>query len=176
MSYKYIVNALDSLIEYPDLIEYIKTFDSPRGFMFTVETDINRKEFENRLSNLLDARGMHSGSSWAFMLRGVQSVLNGVNTREYFVEKMIEEERYYEEYMIELKAKWAKAEQAKQEQAKQEQAKQEQAKQEQTKQEQAKQDEEHAKMLAEFENNVEKAKKEQLILDEAEYKLKSTAN
>ena len=178
MNSKYIVDGLDKLIEYPDLMDYIKTFDSPLGFMFTQETDAQRKEYENHLSDLLDSNGMHSGASWGSMLRGIQSVLNGINTREYFVEKMIEQERFYKEFIIELDAKRAQAEQAQsqaeqaQAQAEQAQAEQAQAEQKQLNQEQ-KQAEEHAKMLAEFENSVETAKKEKAILDEAEYKMHS---
>jgi ATP:corrinoid adenosyltransferase len=81
------------------------------------------------------------------------------NTREYFVEKIIELAQ-------------AEQKQAEQKQLKQKQLKQAQAQQAQAQQAQVEKDEEHAKMLAEFENSVEKAKKEKLILDEAEYKLK----
>ena len=158
MSSKDIVDGLDKLIEYPDLMEYIKTFDSPLGFMFTQETEAQRKEYKNRLSDLLDSKGMHSGGTWGCMLRGIQTVLNGINTREYFVEKVVEEERFYKEFMIELDTKRAQA------QAEKEQAEQKQAQ---------KQAEEHANMLAEFENSVETAKKEKAILDEAEYKMHS---
>jgi hypothetical protein len=171
MSYKDILNAVDILIEYPDLMEYVKTFDSPKGFMYTRETDINRVKREKLLSDLLDAKGTHSGASWGCMLRGVQSVLNGVNTREYFMvmEKMDEEENQYQEQ----KQAQADQMQAEQKQAEQQQ-KQAQAeqKQKQAQAEQKQADQKYAKNLAEFEIMVEKAKKERAILYEAEYKLK----
>jgi hypothetical protein len=93
MSHLQILNALDVLIEYPDLMEYIKTFDSPAGFMWTKETDPERIDYVNRLDELLDAES-HSGGSWGSMLRGVQAVLNGVLTREYLEEQSVEEEAH----------------------------------------------------------------------------------
>ena len=93
MSHLQILNALDVLIEYPDLMEYIKTFDSPAGFMYTKETDPERREYVTRLDELLDAES-HSGSSWGSMLRGVQAVLNGVLTREYLEQEAAEEREH----------------------------------------------------------------------------------
>ena len=258
--YKDIIDALDILIEYPDLMEYIKTFNSPDGFMYTTETDIKRKECANRLDELLNTDGKHTGSSWGTMLRGVQSVLNGVKSREYMIYKNNEEQNIHyvhQEFMYQLKQEKVQKEQAKQEQAQKEQAKQEQAHQEQAEQEQAQQEqakqeqaqeqhwqeqveaqvqsqkdfeeqwqeqveqwqveqlefkkrqaeqwqaqeeqkqvkqeqarqeqaqrqaeqkdfeEQHAKILADFELRVEKANKERAILYEAEYKLHINAN
>ena len=156
--YKDIIDALDILIEYPDLIEYIKTFNSPDGFMYTTETDIKRKECANRLDELLNTDGKHTGSSWGTMLRGVQSVLNGINSREYMIYKNNEEQNVHQEFMYQLKQEKAQKEQAEQEQAEQEQAKQKQAKQEQAKQEQAKQEQakqEQAKQEQHWQEQVE---------------------
>ena len=38
MSYSQVLNALDTLAAYPQLAEYIKSFNGNGGFMFTVET------------------------------------------------------------------------------------------------------------------------------------------
>jgi hypothetical protein len=90
MSHLQILNALDVLIEYPDLMEYIKAFDSPAGFMYTKETDPQRIDYVNRLDELLDAES-HSGGSWGCMMRGIQAVLNGLITVEYLEEQSAEE-------------------------------------------------------------------------------------
>jgi hypothetical protein len=92
MGYKYIYDAVNTLDNHPDLIEYIKTFDSPHGFMYTTETDLQRKSYSDRLDKLLDPHGMHSGGSWGCMLRGTQAVFCGAITREFVFEKMNEEE------------------------------------------------------------------------------------
>ena len=101
MSYKYIIDGLASLESHPDLIEYIKAFDGSGGFMFTAVTDPAKKQLEKRLDNILDPNGMHSGGSWGFMLRGIQAVLCGTLSRDYFIEKMAQEEeamnRFHEE-------------------------------------------------------------------------------
>ena len=93
MSHLQILKALDVLIEYPDLMEYIKTFDSPAGFMYTKETDPERREYVTRLDELLDAES-HSGGSWGSMLRGIQAVLNGFITVEYLEQEAAEEEEH----------------------------------------------------------------------------------
>ena len=100
MSHLQILKALDVLIEYPDLMEYIKTFDSPAGFMYTKETDPERREYVTRLDELLDAES-HSGGSWGCMLRGIQAVLNGFITVEYLEQEAAEEE----EHMMIMRAK-----------------------------------------------------------------------
>ena len=93
MSHLQILKALDVLIEYPDLMEYIKTFDSPAGFMYTKETDPERREYVTRLDELLDAES-HSGGSWGSMMRGIQAVLNGIITVEYLEQEAAEEEEH----------------------------------------------------------------------------------
>ena len=100
MSHLQILNAMDLLIEYPDLMEYIKTFDGPAGFMWTKETDPQRIDYVNRLDELLDAES-HSGGSWGCMLRGIQAVLNGFITVEYLEQEAAEEE----EHMMIMRAK-----------------------------------------------------------------------
>lgn len=91
MSCSQILNALDALVEYPDLQEYIKNFDNPCGFMFIVETNEHRKLLKKRLDALLDPNGMHSGGSWGSMLRGVQALLTGVWKREQLLKQIAEE-------------------------------------------------------------------------------------
>jgi hypothetical protein len=98
MSYKYIYDAVTVLEEYPDLIEYIKSFHNSGGFMFANETDTYRKSCSDRLDKLLDSGGVHSGGSWGCMMRGVQQVFSGMVTREYILEKYIEEERSFKEW------------------------------------------------------------------------------
>jgi hypothetical protein len=94
----YVLNALDVLVEYPELMAYIKDFDGPRGFMFT------ESPYEKQLDALLDSNGTHSGGSWAFILRGVQAVLNGVLTRADVVAKLAEEDRKMAEWKAARKA------------------------------------------------------------------------
>lgn len=88
----YVLNALDVLAAYPELMTYIKDFDGPHGFMFTPSP------YEKQLEALLDSNGMHSGGSWAGMLRGVQAVLTGVLTRADVVAKIAEEDRKMAEW------------------------------------------------------------------------------
>lgn len=92
-----VLEALDILIEYPELQDYIKSFDSPRGFMFNVENDPARKRLVKQLDDLLDPCKMHSGASWSYMLRTVQAVLNGVMTREYIINQIEKEKCKREE-------------------------------------------------------------------------------
>ena len=82
-----ILHALDVLAAYPELDLYIKDFNGRHGFMYTVETDPQRRAYGNRLGELLDAAGMHSGSSWGCLLRGVQAVLTGALTRDQLAEQ-----------------------------------------------------------------------------------------
>jgi hypothetical protein len=89
-----IIKALDVLIEYPDLQEYIKDFDCQGGFMFTKETDDKRIDCQARLDALLDPNGRHSGGSWGCLMRGIQAVLNGVFTREQLLARAAEEEEH----------------------------------------------------------------------------------
>ena len=92
MSYSSVLNAIDVLVEYPDLQEYIKNFDAPRGFMFTIETDPQRIAYEIQLEQLLDTNGMHSGGSWGCLMRGLQAVYIGAVTRAD-VEKKVAAEK-----------------------------------------------------------------------------------
>ena len=91
------LEALDILVEYPDISEYIKTFDGEGGFMYTIEKDATRKELNKRMGDLLDD-GFHSGSTWGLMLRNVQSVLNGTITKEKMLEEIEREERQYKDF------------------------------------------------------------------------------
>ena len=102
MTYSQVLNALDCLAAYPELQEYIRSFDGDGGFMFTVETQPQRKAYQKQLSNLLDSNEMHSGSSWAWMLRGVQAILRGALTREWLLGKIDEQNKRMEEYRREL--------------------------------------------------------------------------
>ena len=101
MSYSQVLNALDTLAAYPQLAEYIKSFNGNGGFMFTVETQPQRKAYQKQLSDLLDSNGMHSGSSWACLLRGVQAILMGVLTREWLLGKIAEQNIRLAEYQRE---------------------------------------------------------------------------
>ncbi len=101
MSYASILKALDVLVEYPDLQEYIKDFNGSGGFMFTRENDQRRINCAARLEELLDADGNHSGGSWGSLMRSIQAVLTGRATREQVLEKMAEEE----EHMNRMRAK-----------------------------------------------------------------------
>ena len=92
MSYSSILKALDALVEYPDLQEYVKELNSPCGCIFTPEADPQRIDCAARLEQLLDANGMHSGASWGFLLRSVQAILTGQMTREKLLKKAAEEE------------------------------------------------------------------------------------
>jgi len=63
-----------ALQEYPDLQEYIRTFNSPDGFLMTVETNNQRSHLQTQMNDLLYHED-HSGASFALMLRGVQQLL-----------------------------------------------------------------------------------------------------
>ena len=102
MTYSQVLNALDRLTAYPELQEYIKSFNGDGGFMFTVETHPQRKAYQTQLDQVLNSNGMHSGSSWAFMLRGVQAVLMGAFTREWLLVKIADQTKRMEEYRREL--------------------------------------------------------------------------
>jgi len=94
--------------EHTDIIEHIKTFE---------EDDLNRIEISEKMSHLLDSHGNHSGASWGYMLRLIQSILLG----KVSIEELIEEDRISDElYRVyceeqELKRSQAQA-QAEQEQ------------------------------------------------------------
>ena len=82
MSIQQVSNALERLKEYPDVVNYIKYFNEPGGFMFMEEVSEEQKNLYIKMSQLLDNDGMHSGASWSYLLRMVQGVLNGVFTLE----------------------------------------------------------------------------------------------
>ena len=91
------INALTLLKngEHTDIMEYIKTFDGERGFMYTIERDPKRIEISERMSDLLNSHGNHSGASWGCMLRLIQALLLGkVSIEELNEEDRISDERY----------------------------------------------------------------------------------
>lgn len=103
---KYIISGLDMLQDYPNIKEYIKNFDGAGGFMYTTDIDPHyNAELEKQMSDILDARGTHSGCSWGCMLRGIQSVLKGTLTRESIEEQIFEYEKKYNEFMRQLDLK-----------------------------------------------------------------------
>ena len=85
------INALTLLKngEHTDIMEYIKTFNGERGFMYTLEHDPKRIEISERMSDLLNSDGNHSGSSWGCMLRLIQALLLG----KVSIEELIEQDR-----------------------------------------------------------------------------------
>ena len=99
----YVISGLDLLEDYPHIKEYIKNFDGAGGFMYTTNTDTHyNADIEKQMSDILDADGIHSGSSWGCMMRGIQAVLNGTYTRQCIEQKIIEQQNYYNEYMRQL--------------------------------------------------------------------------
>ena len=120
------INALTLLKngEHTDIMEYIKTFNGERGFMYTLEHDPKRIEISERMSDLLNSDGNHSGSSWGCMLRLIQALLLG----KVSIEELIEQDRISDErYRVYCEEQNLKRAQQEQEQAEQEQAEQEQA-------------------------------------------------
>ncbi|NDH09832.1 MAG: hypothetical protein EBY16_09555 [Gammaproteobacteria bacterium] len=93
MSYSSVLNAIDVLVEYPDLQKYIKEFNGHGGFMFNLnrETDPQGIAYKIQLEQLLDANGMHSGGSWGCLMRSLQAVYNGALTREELENKVAAE-------------------------------------------------------------------------------------
>jgi hypothetical protein len=106
--------------EHTDIIEYIKTFDGESGFMYTIESDPKRIEISERMSDLLDSNGNHSGASWGCMIRLIQAILLGnVSIEELIEQDRISDEKcrlYYEEQNIK-RAQQEQAQQQEQEQA-----------------------------------------------------------
>ena len=81
--------------EHTDIMEYIKTFDGPYGFMYTLEHDPKLVEISEKMSDLLDSHGNHSGSSWGCMLRTIQALLLGkVSIEELNEQDRISDEKY----------------------------------------------------------------------------------
>ena len=91
MSFQQVIACLDKLVEYPVIVDYIKHFNGPDGFMYTIETDPIKMQLNKQMNDLLDD-GSHSGASWGCMMRLVQAVLNGVTTREDILALIREEE------------------------------------------------------------------------------------
>ena len=100
MSYSSVLNAIDVLVEYPDLQEYIKGFNGYGGFMFNLnrEADPQRIAYEIRLEQLLDAKGMHSGCSWGCLMRSLKAVYTGALTREEVEKEVASEKRRIQEF------------------------------------------------------------------------------
>jgi hypothetical protein len=96
MSLTQVLSGLDILQERKDIMKYIKEFNGNGGFMYSIETDPERIKLKDDMEKLLDD-GSHSGASWGWMMRVIQSVLNGNVTRE---EIIIEINKQEEEYRI----------------------------------------------------------------------------
>ena len=92
--YKQTLEVLDALsIDKQDIAEYIKSFGDDPAFLYAEETDPARIALQIKMKKLDD--GTHSGCSWGYMMRTVQSVLRGVNSYEDIViAKNQQEERY----------------------------------------------------------------------------------
>lgn len=102
MFYQQVQRCLDILNEYPSIKNYINCFNGANGFIYTVETDIVKKNLQEEMNRLLDD-GTHSGASWGIMLRTVQSILNGVFPYEEFIIKLNQEkEEHYNRIINDL--------------------------------------------------------------------------
>ena len=103
MTLQQTINALDILMNSSnaDICEYIKSFNGYDGFMYTREEDPNRKALQKKMEDVLDEGSVHSGASWGYMLRTIQSVLNGTNTYEQIVEAKIKEVEAYNKWLKE---------------------------------------------------------------------------
>jgi|688.fasta_scaffold490758_2 hypothetical protein len=97
MSYQQVDRCLDILKEHPDVTRYIVEFNGREGFMYTIETDSNKIELQQKMNKLLDD-DTHSGASWGCMLRLIQGILNGTFPYEKFLEKLNEEKLQYSYY------------------------------------------------------------------------------
>ena len=96
-----VIRAINLLREdgHHDVMNYIKNFNGRGGFMFN-----NNAEYalvSQKVNDLLDPDGMHSGSSWGCMLRTIQAVLNGETTVEELKEQDRLSEERYRLYLIE---------------------------------------------------------------------------
>lgn len=94
MSYAQVLSGLDILQEHKDISEYIKNFYGNGGFMFTRETDPIKIQLSDDMEDLLND-GSHSGSSWGWMMRVIQAVLNGNATKEEIIELDIKQKEEY---------------------------------------------------------------------------------
>jgi len=76
MSEQQVLTALALLREYPEIEDYIRTFNGVYGFLYTEETEPERIELNKQMITLLDDDS-HSGASWGCMLRIIQDRLKG---------------------------------------------------------------------------------------------------
>jgi hypothetical protein len=107
----YVISGLDLLEDYPHIKEYIKNFDGAGGFMYTTNTDTHyNADIEKQMSDILDANGTHSGSSWGCMMRGIQAVFNGTYTRQCIEQKIVDQQSQYDDFMRRLELERAKIE------------------------------------------------------------------
>ena len=105
--YKQTLQVLDALsIDQQDIAEYIKSFGDDLAFMYAEETDPARIALQIKMKKLDD--GTHSGASWGYMMRTVQSVLRGVNSYEDIVIAKNKQEERYRQLMEEEDAKLKK--------------------------------------------------------------------
>ena len=91
MSLTDVIQGLNVLEKRQDIVEYIKSFDGNGGFMYSEETDSERIRLKKDMEKILDD-GSHSGASWGWMMRVIQSVLTGVVKKEEIL-KQIQEEK-----------------------------------------------------------------------------------
>ena len=91
--------------EHQDVMNYIKKFNGSGGFMFNDNAEYAK--VSKKTDDLLDPYGMHSGGSWACMLRTIQSVLNGETTVEELREQDRLSDEQYRLYLIEEEVKKA---------------------------------------------------------------------
>jgi len=93
MSLTQVIQGLDVLEqqERQDIQEYIRNFYGNGGFMYTIETDPGRIKLKEDMEKLLDDSS-HSGASWGWMMRVIQSVLRGVTTKEEILKQIQEDQ------------------------------------------------------------------------------------
>jgi hypothetical protein len=105
MTLQQVISGLEILQEYPELTEYIKSFNGNAGFMFTVETEPDRIRLSKQMEKVLDSDGMHSGGSWGYMMRTIQRVLIGNITKEQVLEQAEIEKRNIQEWREAMRKK-----------------------------------------------------------------------
>jgi hypothetical protein len=86
MSFQQCVCALDTLADYPALIDYVKTYERP--FVYTVETDPRRQALAKQFDDVLNPDGRHSGGSWMYLIYILREVYKGNITYEEVVDEM----------------------------------------------------------------------------------------
>jgi hypothetical protein len=93
MSLTQVIQGLDVLEqqERHDIQEYIRNFDGNGGFMYTIETDPEKIKLKEDMEKLLDDSS-HSGASWGWMMRVIQSVLSGVTSKEEILKQIKEDQ------------------------------------------------------------------------------------